>query len=270
MSRARPPAVAFGALGAAARSSLIDYAVIFTWRSWLLGWLMRVMSQTVFYGLLGKLLGSTERQRYLFVGAAVLVCGAEALLVCASTVNERRVGALSLIVASPSDAFLVLLGRGVLWIPGGVATSAVCLFVLGPLFGVTWTFPAVVAVLPLIILTSVSTYCLGIALGALVLARPELRNVVGTVAATGLAVVCGVTVPLGQWPLAVRAIGTCVPLTYTLAAVRASIDGERARDVLLFAAQAAAWGTVWLGVAWLGLHRLVAAGRRTGSIDLGG
>jgi ABC-2 type transport system permease protein len=257
-------------LGAATRSGLADFAAIFTWRSWLLGWLVRVGSQACLYGLLGRMLGSPAHQRYLFVGASVLVSGTEALLACSSTVNERRVGALPLIVSSPSPVLPVLLGRGVLWVPGGIATSTVCLFGLGPLFGVRWSGTQALCVLALLVLTSLSTYGLALALGAVVLGRPELRNVVGTAAAAGLAVVCGVAVPLGEWPWAVRAIGTSVPLTHTLAGVRAALDGASAVTVLACAGRAVVWGLAWLGVSWFALRRLDGAGRRDGSIEFGG
>lgn len=259
-----------GPLGAGTRSALADFAAIFTWRSWALGWLVRVASQACLYGLFGRMLGSPASQRYLFVGAAVLVSGAEALLACSSTVNERRVGALPLLVLSPTPVFPVLLGRGLLWVPGGTATSTVCLFLLGPLFEVRWTAAQFVCVLGLVVLTSLSTYCLGVALGVLILGRPELRNVVGTAAAAGLAMVCGVAVPLGEWPWAVRAIGTSVPLTHTLAAVRAAQDGAGSITVLAGAGRAVVWSLVWLGVAGLALARLERGGRRTGSIELGG
>ncbi|HET9773293.1 MAG TPA: ABC transporter permease [Acidimicrobiia bacterium] len=268
--RGRDRWAAVGALGAGTGSALSDFAAIFTWRSWMFGWLTRAASQACLYGLLGRLLGSPPRERYLFVGAAVSAAGAEALLVCASTVNERRVGALPLIVASPSPPFLVLMGRGMLWVPGGIALSAVCLFLIGPLFGIGWTGARVVAVLGLLVLTSLSTLCVGLALGSLVVARPELRNVVGAVAATGLVLACGITVPLSEWPMAVRAVGAAVPLTHTLAAVRAVLAGAGAGSVLASVAEAVLWGAVWLAGGWLSLTHAVAVGRRDGSIEFGG
>ncbi|HEV3365395.1 MAG TPA: ABC transporter permease [Acidimicrobiia bacterium] len=251
-------------------SAVANYTALFTWRAWVFGWAVRVASQAVLYGLFGRLLGSPGQQRYLFVGAAVLVAATEALMACAWTVNERRIGVLSLVVASPSDPFPVLLGRGVAWLPGGLVISAGCLFLIGPAFGVRLAAAQAVVVAALIVLTSLSTYCLAIALGTVVVAHPDLRNVVGTVAGAGFVAVCGVAVPLGEWPAVVRAIGTAVPLTHTLSAIRAAIDGAPAAAVVRPTALAVVWATVWLGVGRMVLSRLVASGRRSGAIELGG
>lgn len=261
---------AWGTVRAAAATSAVEFAAVHTWRSWTLGWLVRVTSQAVLYGLLGRLLGSGAWQQQLFVGGAVLVCATEALLVCASTVNERRSGALTLLVASPASLFLALLGRGAQWLPGGIVTSLVCLFALGPAFGLRWTATSAAAVVPIVVITAVASYCFGMALGAVVLARPELRNVVSGAAASTLALLGGVAVPLHAWPSPAVALGQCLPLVHTLTAVRAVVDHGPFGAVAAPAALAMAVAAGWLVVAVVAVRRLVAAGRRNGSLELGG
>lgn len=258
----------FGPLGAAGASAAAEFAATHTWVSWCFGWLGRVVSQAVLYGLLGRLLGAGH-QRSLFVGGAVLVCATEALLVCASTVNERRSGTLELIVAAPASTFVVLVGRGAQWLPGGVVTSLVCLFVVGSSFGVRLTPSMGAAAVALVALTAVSTYCVGMALGAVVLARPELRNVVAGVAASGLAILGGAAVPLRAWPGPARLVGMCLPLTHTLAATRALIDGAGAGSVAARASVAVALASGWLVLAWAVVRRLIDAGRTKGTLELG-
>ena len=257
-------------IGAAATASAAEFRAVHTWRSWVFGWLVRVMSQAIPYGLLGRLLGSAVRQQDLFIGGAVLVCSTEALLVCASTVNERRSGALSLIVAAPGSLFLTLLGRGAQWLPGGAVTSLVCLLAVGPAFGLHWSVAGVAAVVPLVVLTALSSYCFGMALGAVVLAWPELRNVLAGIAASTMAVVGDVAVPLSAWPAPVQLLGQCLPLLHTVTAVRAVVAGGPAGTVVAQAAFALAVAGAWLLVAQVSVYRVVAAGRRSGSLDLGG
>ena len=255
---------------AGVRSGVVDFMTLHTWWSWTCGWLVRVVSQVTTYALFGRLMGSPAHTRYLLVGGSVLAAAAEALLTCASTVNERRTGALALVASAPSGVFPVLAGRGVQWLPSGVATSLACLLVVGPAFGLTWTPARAAAAAGLVVLTGLSMYCLGLTLGSLVLAFPELRNVVGTLATSGLAVVCGVAVPLESWPLAVRMMGAVVPLTYTLGAVRLVVDGGPAVLVLRPAALGVIVGGAWLVLAWLVVTALVTASRRTGTLDFGG
>ena len=269
MQLPRSPAVA-RSFSAGVRSGVLDFVTLHTWWSWTFGWLVRVMSQVASYGLFGRLIGSPAQTRYLLVGGSVLAAAAEALLACASTVNERRAGALALVASAPSGVFPVLAGRGVQWLPSGVATSVICLLVVGPTFGLTWTPARALAAFGLVVLTALSMYAVGLTLGSLVLAFPELRNVVGTVATSALAVVCGVAVPLESWPLAVRLIGAVVPLTYTLRAVRLLVDGGSAVLILQPAAVAVIVGGAWLVLAWVVVTRLVNTGRRTGTLDFGG
>lgn len=258
-----------GTFVAALRSGLAEFSALYTWRSWTFGWLGRVMSQAVLYGLLGRQLGTVGHQRYLFIGGAVLVCATEAILVCAATINEARAGTLSLIVAGPTPTFLVLLGREALWLPGGVVTSLVCLCAVGSWFGVAPTPGAVALLVPLVIITSVATYCLGFALGTMLLAAPELRNVVATMAGSAMAVVCGVVTPSATWPPAVQAIGAVVPLTHSLTAIRSVLDHGPASTVVTGSALALASGVAWLGVAALALHLVVNRAARRGSLELG-
>jgi len=262
--------VTFGPMGAGVRNGLIEFAAVYTWRSWTFGWLARVGSQAALYGLLGRMLGSVEHQRYLFVGASMLVCASEALLVCSSTVSERCTGTLSLIEAAPAGTFGVLAGRGVQFLPGGVATSLTCLLLIGPAFHLVWTPAQVAALLPLVILTSVATYCLGLALGAVVLSAPDLRNAVTGVVAAGSPVACGVVVPLQQWPPMVRAVGMALPLTHTLAAVRHLADGGPSAACVREAAAALVTAAGWLLVAGLIIRWTLNAARRRGSMEIGG
>jgi ABC-2 type transport system permease protein len=258
------------AFGAGVRSGVTDFTTLYTWWSWTFGWLVRVVSQVATYGLLGRLIGSAEQTRYLMVGGSMLACAAEAMLACASTVNERRSGTLALIAGAPSGVFPVLAGRGIQWLPSGVVTSLFCLLVMGSAFGLTWTPGRALAVGGLVVLTALSTYSLGLAFGAVVLAAPELRNVMGTVTTSALAVVCGVAVPLESWPLLIRVTGSLVPLTYTLDAVRLVIGDAPASLVLRPTAAAILAGAAWFLLAWLVVNALVNASRRTGTIEFGG
>ena len=45
---------------AAARA---DLAVIYTWRTWLGGWMVRVVAQVALFGLVGELVGSRDTAR---------------------------------------------------------------------------------------------------------------------------------------------------------------------------------------------------------------
>lgn len=253
---------------ASTRNAWADFAAIYTPFTWIVGWLGRIVAQVIFFALIGKLLGSQEQVRYLYIGAAVTATAMEALLVVATTTRERYSGTLPLLVASPTRLWPVFLGRSVQWIPSGVATGAVALFVIGPLFGVTFALGPGVAAFGILVLVAVTTYGYALALAALVLRFMRLRNWATNLSYTLMMLVCGVTVPTAFWPVWVQAIGQVFPLTHALDAIRHLESGDATAaqvwaDVGLSVVTALGWYVI--GAA--SLERLASSGRRDGSIE---
>lgn len=249
-----------------------DMWVMYTPTTWLFGWLSRVLMQVAFFAIIGLLLESPDAVRYLFIGNAVAITVMEVLTCIGSSTWERRQGTLPLLVAAPQQLWPVFVGRSVQWLPSGVLTASVALFALGPLAGVTWTFGKALLTIACLVVVAVSTYCLGLALAVLVLPAMNLRHVVSHVTFTLMILVCGVMVPVSFWPGWVQALAQAVPLTHGLAAVRRLADAPAGEAVAWPVAQslvlAIAVGGCWLLAMILFLERLVAVGRRSGSIEL--
>lgn len=250
-----------------AANAWADLRVIYTPVSWTFGWLGRIVMQVVFFALVGLLLDSPEQTRFLFVGNAVMVTAHEVMMCVASSTWERMAGTLPLLVVAPSRLWPVFVGRSLQWLPSGVATASVALFVVGPAFGLEWTVGSAAGAFGCLVLVAVTTYGFGLAVAAVVLAFVSLRNVVSNVVVTLMMLVCGVMVPVSFWPPWVGRIADAVPLTHGVAAVRAVHDGAGPAVVLGRCGAALAVGAVWYVVAALLLERLAARGRRTGSID---
>jgi ABC-2 type transport system permease protein len=255
-----------------AANALADLTLIYTPLTWTLGWLGRVVLQVVFFALVGVLLDSPEDLRFLFVGNAVMATAMEAMMCVASTTWERRAGTLPLLVAAPSRLWPVFVGRSLQWLPSGVATASVALFAVGPAFGLQWTIGSAVGAFGCLIVVAVTTYCVGLAVAAVVLAAMDLRNIAGNVSYIAMMLLCGVMVPVPFWPGWVQALAQGLPLTRALAAIRTlagpaqvgpALAGTVVRDCLL----ALAVGTGWLVLAAVLLERLAQSGRRTGSIE---
>lgn len=267
---------------ASTRNAWADFAAAFTPLSWTLGWLGRIVAQVIFYALVGNLLGSVEEVRYLYVGAAVLATAMESLLVVTNTTRERYAGTLPLLVASPSLLWPVFLGRSVQVLPSGIATASVALFAIGPAFGVRFDLLSGLAAFGLLVLVSVTTYGLALALAAFVLRHMRLRNWATNLTYTVMMLVCGVTVPLSFWPTWVEVVGHAFPLTHGLAAIRLLeagpdaattlvpellVTGDLGSSVLVHTAMAVGVSLVWYVIAAVSLERLASSGRRDGSIE---
>ena len=257
------------AFRAGAMVSRADLRVVYTWRTWTFGWLVRIICQVVFYAVIGRLLGSAGDVARLFTGAAVMAAVTEVMLVCASTTWERMEGTLAMLVAAPGGLAAALAGRSVLWLPSGLATSLVCLFVVGPFFGVRPSLAGGLAMVVLLVVGVLGTYAVGLALAGLVLWAPDLRNLASSVAVGLMTALCGAVVPVAYWPGWVAGAVQALPVTHALAGIHAAREGTlTAAGFLDRLGLAAGTGVLWLAVSGLVIHYFATVTRRTGRYDL--
>ncbi|MGZ4242633.1 MAG: hypothetical protein ACXVQ7_13610, partial [Actinomycetota bacterium] len=71
----RRPAATARVAWYAVLSGANDYWAIYTLKSWLFGWLLRMISQVTFFALIGKLLRSDQQVHFFLVGNAVFIAG---------------------------------------------------------------------------------------------------------------------------------------------------------------------------------------------------
>lgn len=250
----------------AALSGFHDFAAIFPPTAWVFGWLLRVVSQVLFFGFIGQLLGSRGLVEYLVIGSSVLIAAASSLTASVSTTWERGSGTLPLLVASPCSPLVVLMGRSVQWIPNGIASAAASLIIAGFIFDMSISPARFVGVLLLIVLVTASSYMLGTFLGALVLQVTALRRVVANLGRLILMAFCGVTVPIDYFPQFVEVLARLLPLTHGLVAIREVFGQGQVGVIVLNVALEIAVGTGWLLLSLFAFARLANEGRRNGSI----
>ncbi|WP_117212755.1 ABC transporter permease [Allorhizocola rhizosphaerae] len=246
-------------------SGLADYTLIFTWRTWLFGWYLRILAQVLFFASIGWLLSPNDT-RYLLVGNAVAMMSVHSLFTTSSTAWERRCGTLPLIVASPARPIVVLASRSLYWMAEGFVCALGSMLGVGWLLGVSLPLEQVLWCVPLLLLIGLSTYALGLLLGALVLNRTDLRNVVSNAVTAAMMAVCGVNVPAEAFGPFAGAVAQLLPLTHGLAAVRTVLDGGPAQVIAAQAIAEAAVGVAWFAAAVGVLHWMQWRARRDGSI----
>jgi ABC-2 type transport system permease protein len=232
----------------AARAGMADHSVMFTLRTWLAGWFLRMLAQVLFFLTIGNLLGPGQA-KYLLVGNAVLMVTLHGLMTTASTTWELENGTLALLVASPSSPTLVLLGRSTFWLPDGLACGLGAVLILGPVAGLHLTVGSVAAIAGLMVITALSSYFLGLFLGSLVLTADDLRNVVSNSTLTIMMALCGPEFPPSTLGPFFGRLGAGLPLTHGLAAVRAVLAGAPGGQVAALAGEEALAGACWLAVA---------------------
>ncbi|WUI03683.1 hypothetical protein OHR68_18345 [Spirillospora sp. NBC_00431] len=257
-----------------ARESLVlgfaEMSAVYTWRTWTFGWLVRLLCQATFYALLGQYVGDDQTMRYVLVGNIVVLACLESTIVVISLAGERAMGTLPLLVIAPSGHLPVYLGRGLQWTVTGLTSSLVAWLALPPLLGVPLPWPRALYAIPVIVLILASSYGYGCALAGVAL---RLRGVEWLVLNFAYGIVMtfgGVNVPVGTWPGPLRVAVNALPVVHGLEAVRGILDGAPVGRVLGLVGIEALVGACWYAVAALSMGRLVAVGRRDGSLDHAG
>lgn len=269
-----PAVQELGALGRVLRHAAIvgvaDHRAMYTWRTWTFGWFVRVLGELSFFGLIGRLLESRATVAFLVVGNSVLMATAVTMLAVQSTTWERMAGTLSLLVASPTPASVVFLGRSVAWVPNALASSFGGLVLVSlvfqldlPLGGLLWT-------LPLLVVCIVGTYGLATFVGALVLRTISARNLASNLVRYVMTVVIGANVPVSFFPAWVGWLSTAFPATFALRAVREVLAGASIGATLPDVGCCLLVGMMWLVLAVLAFEHFSNRGRADGTIEFGG
>lgn len=244
-----------------------DFRAMYTWKTWTAGWLLRVVTQVIFYSLMGRLVGSEQQLHFLVIGNSVMLCATTVIFVVQSTTWERATGTLPLLIAAPVSPLLVLFGRSVQWIPDAVLSSMVAFLVAGRAFGVPLPLPRALWVLPLLLLVTVTTYLMGAFFGSLVLRYAGARNLVSNVAGATMMAVCGVNVPLSFFPRWVQVTARAMPLTHGLQAIRGILAAAPPKAVLGDVALESLVGLLWFAAAACSFRWFAEGGRKDGSIE---
>jgi ABC-2 type transport system permease protein len=244
-----------------------DYFAIFTLKSWIFGWLVRVLSQVTFFALIGKLLRSDEQTHFFLIGNAVMIGAMGGIFALNMTTAERANGTLSLLEASPSSPVVVFASRGLYVVVDAVFSALLGLFIVGPVFGLDFPWPRVLLVVPLTLLVGLSAYCFSTFLAGLVVRHREINGLVVNTSIVTLMALCGVNVPVSFFPSSVEWLSRLLPITNGLEAIRAVLDGASAATVAAHTGAEMAVGLAWLSLALATFGRFVGRGRRDGSLE---
>lgn len=251
------------------RAGLADYRAIFTWKSWLSGWLVRVIAQVAFFALIGERLGDDQKTFYLLVGNAIMIATLGGVFSLNMTTAERWAGTLPLLVASPSNPVVVFSARGAYLAVDSALSALAALFIAGPMFSMDLPWPRVLAVVPLTALIALAAYCLGTFLAGIVFRFRSVNSLVVVTTHVVLMAACGVNVPLGYYPEALEWFARCLPLTNGLLGIREVFGAADPGTILVDASLEAAVAVGWMTAALATFNRLASRGRRDGSLDYG-
>lgn len=186
----------------------------------------RVILQCVFLVMIGRVLSGTAGAQYGFVGCAAFATSSITIVgVCDVTVEDVLSGTYHQIqrgVLRPSTVYLC---RVLPYIVDGVIASVLALALAGPILGMTRSALDLAPLLPLYLLTSVTSAMMGLAIAGLASIR-SADVLLGNFATYIVLAAAGVVTPAPRSLAWLSAIGEILPLDHGLAAARASLAGR--------------------------------------------
>ena len=200
------------------------------------------LTQMVFFAFVVVLGGGGPSEiAFTAVGNAVAtVTYSSVFSVCQTTDSEKQQGTMEHLLVSPANRLALYFGRGLIPILISFGTVSVGLLYANLFFGAGIAGPAVPALAVSVVLTAFAMVGFGLLLGGVAL---YLRTsiVLGNIFLFIGLLLSGVNFPVSALPLPLQYVGDGLPLTWGLAAIRASIDGAP------LASLAVLWGAVALG-----------------------
>ncbi|GAA2108994.1 ABC transporter permease [Streptomyces synnematoformans] len=273
MRAPRTAKAAWGRLGAAAVAvrqgavvTVEDFRAYYTWRTWLGGWLIRLLCQVLFFSQLAALVGDSDYAVHVVLGASLLVGVLQAMQGISTTVRDILLGTLPLLAASPVRPGWFFLGRSLCWPVSGVVSSSIVLLALSPFFGASWTAVQVPLVLLLVLLTTLATYCVALVLGAVALLVPMANNLLSALGTMAVTVLSGAITPVHFWPGPVQAVAETIPVTHGLSALLLLESDAGLGPTAHAAGRAALAGLCWLVLSLVAYRLLFNRARRGGSL----
>jgi ABC-2 type transport system permease protein len=192
----------------------------------------RAVFQALFFVLVVQFAVGGERLGFVLAGNAVAIGAAAALLGIGNIiVEERKLGTLSYLMATPSRVAVVLAARATPFLFEAVLTAVLVLVCVGTAIDQAPPMDRILAASPAILVTSVSAGGLGLLLAAAAL-ETRFFTPIGNAAFYVLVVLCGINYPTSALPSEFQWLANALPITHGATAVRAIVDGAPAADII--------------------------------------
>jgi ABC-2 type transport system permease protein len=253
----------------AVRCGTRDFLVTVPPRLYLATILPRLVTQILFFALIGRFLGGQDLLLYALVGNAVVsVAGYGMNTLAQNLTGMLHGGTLAMLVTTPTNPLWPIAAWGSGQLLLAFVNGLVGLFVLAPLFGLALA-PTAPLVAPVLALTTLSVAGLGLIIAAVSL-RTQGAFLIGSSLLFVLFALVGANFPVAALPHWLQPVGWFLPLSHGLLAIRALLTGSSLDRVPLWVAEEAGIGLLYLLLGGALFQAQITAGRRRGTLDFAG
>ena len=228
--------------------------------------LTRLLTQLIFFALLGKFLGGKALLLYALVGNAVASIAMLTMVTVAQDLSDAlRAGTMAQLVATPTNPLWPITAWGGGRLLLGFANSLIGIYILAPILGLRFGAYALWAI-PVLVLIGITTYGLGLALVAITL-RLRGSMLISNGFLLLLYSLTGVNFPIEALPGWLQQIGWSLPISHGLFAIRTLITDSDISHATLWIVQEIGIGAIYLFLGLILFHLQIEASRRNGNLD---
>jgi len=253
------------------KHSLLSYKSLFGFLDPKVYFFVKVINpvfQLIFFSLLASFVYQTKDVTPWVIGNAFLLSMYNSMFgVGTVMVNERQFGTLASIIASPSNNFLIFVGRAFMHILDSALTVVIGFFVGYLFFGVDYSQTNFLLLTISIFVGMYAAMGLGLLIGSFGLIVKDMNLILNTVS-MGLLILTGANFPLNELPDFVQKISYILPLTRSIEAARLIVAGEHSSIILNLMLQEIIVGTAYLLAGYYLLKILERKARNGATIDL--
>lgn len=228
----------------------------------------RILLQSLFFVFLAKAAGGDALARFALIGNGIQIAVFMAMLSMEEVIeSEKWNDTFQYLIAAPTSWFPSMLGKSASYYGDAIMASTVTFAVLIPLLHISIPFMNLLRAVPVILLIIATASALGWMIGAFSLPI-RYGYMICNWFAYVMIILCGVNIPLTAMPPAVQVVGSLLPVTNGLLAVRAIIDGATYSSVLLLIGKELLIGIVFAALAWLMFGYRMRVTRQRGTFGL--
>lgn len=253
------------------RQSLMSFKSLFGWLDPKIYLLVKVIDpifQLLFFCLLARYVYNAEDITPWVIGNAFLLCTKNAIFgVGHVLVVERFFGTLKVVVATPSNKFLVFISRGLMHIIDSLFTVFIGLVAGVIFFGISFSGVNIPLFFLVTLVAMLAATSLGLLLGCFGLWLRDMNLLMNT-AAMGLLALSGANFPLASFPPIVQRLSYSLPITRSIEAARLLMTNSDTALVYRLMSQEILLAIVYTIAGYILLKLMENLAKRSASLDV--
>jgi len=202
------------------------------------------------------------------IGNSFLLCTYNAIFGVGNVlVNERFLGTLKIVIAAPTNKFLIFVGRAFMHVIDSMGTVIIGLITGVIVFNVSFKDINIFLFTINIFVSMFAASGLGLLIGSLGLKIRDMNLVMNT-AAMSLLALSGANFPVEKLPSVLQKVSYSLPLTRSIKAAKLIMNGSEGAIVYGLMSQEIIIGIVYTTAGYFLLRAMETYAKKTASLDI--